>query len=103
MTMDLSSALLNAGFADATLVCARQTQTIDQHGIASNTEEQIPFTGIVTHDSGNVLERTAQGARISAAITIHTPFKLSVGDATQGADIVTWKGRRYTVMNVADY
>jgi hypothetical protein len=101
--MDLSTALLNAACADSSLRCVRQTQTTDRYGFGQNTEERMTFTGIVMPDSGDELERTAQGATVNARITIHTPFQLSVGDQTHDADIVIWQGRRYTVIGVKDY
>src|SRR5260363_281368 len=69
----------------------------DRYGFARNTEAQFTFTGIVTPETGDELERTAAGAYTNARITIHTPFQLSAGDQTQDADIVLWQGRRYTV------
>ncbi len=101
--MDVSDALLNAACADSTLVCFRHTQTIDRYGFARNTETELTFTGIVTPDAGDELERTPEGAYVNARITIHTPFKLWVGDQTHDADIVRWQGRRYTVTSVKDY
>src|SRR5260364_219467 len=101
--MELSTVLWNAEYADSTLVCFRQTQATDRYGFARNTEAQFTFTGIVTPETGDELERTAAGAYTNARITIHTPFQLSAGDQTQDADIVLWQGRRYTVTAVKDY
>jgi hypothetical protein len=101
--LDVSDVLSDPDFADSTLVCRRQTQTVSNSGIASNTLTTIPFTGVVTSDAGDVLERLAAGAYIRGSITIHTSFALRDGSIGGDADIVIWQGRQYTVTDVNDY
>jgi hypothetical protein len=100
--LDVAEILLDPDFVDS-LVCARQTQTVDNDGIATDTPVSTPFYGVVTNDTGDLLLRLAQGSHISGSITVHSQFLLQAGDDGQDADVVTWNGRQYTVSNVADW
>lgn len=101
--LDVSEVLLDPDFLDTGLVCQRSAQTIGGNGRATNTTTSTPFAGVVTSDKGDLLERLAGGERKKGSITIHTRFALSAGGLDQSADIVTWRGRDYTVSNVNDY
>jgi galactose-6-phosphate isomerase len=101
--LDVSSVLTDPLFADMSLRCIRQRQTVGTDGIAVNTPVPVPFSGVVTAASGTVLEREAEGSRVSGSINIVTRFWLEDGKNSLAADIVTWKGRRYTVADVQDY
>lgn len=101
--LDVSDVLLDPDFMDAGLVCKRSTQLIGSDGRATNTVTTTSFTGVVTSDSGDLLERLSAGERKKGSITIHTQFALSSGGPDQSADLVTWRGRDYTVSNVNDY
>lgn len=103
--LDVTDVLLDPDFMDLGLICNRMTQTVDEHGRATNTAAEIPFAGVVTSDSGDILDRLADGSRIIGSITIHTPFRLRDGgaDASADADEIVWQGATYTVSNVNDY
>lgn len=100
--LDVSEILLDPDFVDS-LVCARNTQTVDDSGIATDTPNCIPFYGVVTNNTGDLLMRLAEGSRITGSITVHSQFNLIAGADGIDADIVTWNGRQYTVTNVGDW
>lgn len=100
--LDVSDVLLDPDFFD-TLVCTRNTQTVDDGGIATNSPVDTPFIGVVTSDSGDILERLAEGSRAKGSILVHTKFRLTESSDGLDADIVTWDGNRYTVANVNNY
>jgi hypothetical protein len=102
-TLDVTSVLLSPEFVTRGLKCIRQTQTVDNDGIATNVPATSTFSGVVTNDTGDLLVRLAEGSRIQASITIHTRFKLQDGKDGLDADVITYKGRNYTVTNVADW
>jgi len=101
--LDVSEVLSDPDFVDYDLVCKRQNQVIGANGRAVNTPESLPFSGVVTSYSGDLLERIEIGDRIKGSIMIHTTFVLRESGPGISADIVTWKGRDYTVKNVDDY
>lgn len=101
--LDVSDILADPDFMDTGLMCERIAQSVGADGMAVNTTKLYRFAGVVTSDSGDILERIASGERIKGSVTIHTRFQLSDGAAGQTADIVQWRGRRYTVSNVNDY
>lgn len=101
--LDVSEVLLDPDFMD-TLTCYRKTQAVGDDGIASVTSQTIPFYGVVTSDSGDILERIATGERIKGSITIHSTFPLRDGSgSTQTADEVLFHGQMYIVSTVNDY
>lgn len=101
--LDVTEILTDPDFADTGLICDRSTQTVGTDGIAVNNTKSIRFTGVVTSDQGDVLERMPGVERITGSITIHSRFLLKDGSPGQTADVVRWQGRRYTVSNVNDY
>lgn len=100
--LDVTGVLLDPAFADR-LVCERNKQVVGDDGIAVNTAQTLKFSGVVTSDNGDILERIATGERIKGSITVHTRFILNDGSAGYTADVVQWRGRRYTVSSVNDY
>jgi len=101
--LDVSEVLLDPDFMDS-MTCTRYTQTVSSTGMASNTSTTSTFYGVVTSDSGDILDRIATGERVKGSIVIHTTFRLRDGSgASQTADMITWKGSTYTVSNVNDY
>jgi len=101
--IDVSQLLHDPDFT-TTFVVARGTQTVDSHGRASETRTTSTQTGVVYPASGNKLIRTPEGENIIGDITIVTQFQLTEGDgASNQADLVTWNGRTYTVVNTNDY
>ncbi|WP_043614276.1 hypothetical protein [Chromobacterium violaceum] len=101
--LDVTRVILNPRFMDRGLVCERNTQTVGDNGRAVNSTALLPFAGVVTTDNGSFLERLASGQRKKDSITIHTVFALQDGGNGSDADIVQWKGKRYTVTNVKDF
>lgn len=101
--LDVTEVLLDPDFIDMGIVCERNVQTVGSNGRAVNTPTEIIFCGVVTSDSGDILERIQAAERIKGSITIHTKFSLNDGSVGFSADIVRWQGRRYTVSNVNDY
>lgn len=101
--LDVTDILTDPDFMDSTLICERNAQTVGADGMAAVTATQLPFSGVVTSNNGDILERIATGERIKGSITIHTRFLLNDGSAGYTADIVQWRGRRYTVSSVNDY
>ena len=102
-SLNVSRVLLSREFVDRTLVCVRNAQTVGNDGIAVNTPTNTPFNGVVTSDRGDVLVRMAEGSKVTGTIYIHSQFLLSAGAANQDADIVSWNGRQYTVIDIAPY
>lgn len=101
--LDVSDILNDPDFMDTGLVCERNIQSIGEDGMAVNGQTLLKFSGVVTSDNGDLLERGGDGERIKGNINIHTRFPLDDGNSINGADIVQWKGRRYTVTVVNDW
>lgn len=99
--LDVTDVLLDPDFADYDLQCERTQLEIGEDGVARKTSELTQFTGVVTPDTGETLERSGEGERIKGRITIHTKFALIDSAAGGTADIVHWKSNRYTVSNVS--
>lgn len=100
--LDVSDLLSDPDLADQ-LTCTRQVQTVGSNGMASNTQTNISFTGVVTSNEGNVLDVIAEGERIKGSITVHTTFGLRDGGSGNAPDIVTWNGKEYYVDTIKDY
>ena len=101
--LDVSEVLLDPDFMDTGLACQRQVLVVGNDGRTTSTQTNIAFAGVVTSDKGDILERLAGAERKKGSITIHTIFPLTAGDGDTTADIVTWRGKTYTVSNVNDY
>lgn len=101
--LDVSDILLDPDFVDTSLACTRNAQAVGDDGLAVDTPTVIPFSGVVTNNTGDLLVRMTEGSRIQGSITIHTRFRLQAGGPGRDADIVTWQGRRYTVSSVGDW
>ncbi|MFJ7312523.1 hypothetical protein ACIQVE_07080 [Pseudomonas sp. NPDC098747] len=101
--LDVSEILLDPDFMDEGLICTRSTQTVGETGRAVAITQPTTFAGVVTSDKGDLLERFAGGERKKGSIKVHTVFPLTSGTGSITADIVTWLGRDYTVVNVDDY
>lgn len=101
--LDVTEILTDPDFVDTNLVCERSTQAIGTDGIAVNSTKDLRFSGVVTSDQGDILERMPGVERIKGSINIHSRFILNDGAPNQTADVVRWRGRRYTVSNVNDY
>lgn len=101
--LDVSEVLIDPDFMD-TMTCTRYAQTVASTGMAANTATTSTFYGVVTSESGDILDRTETGERVRGNIIIHTVFRLRDGSGTsQTADMITWRGSTYTVSKVNDY
>ena len=101
--LDVSDILTDPDFMNTGLICERNVQTVGSNGIATNATTIMAFSGVVTSDNGDLLERNPDGERVKGNMTIHTRFPLDDGSAMNAADIVQWRGRRYTVTVVNDW
>lgn len=104
--IDVSDIINDPDFADCFTVTS--TSRSMATGVPVDSADG-PFdgSGVVIPGKSN-LRRLDDGSRIAAYIDIWTQYSLTAGwkadDTTsQLADIVTWKGRRYTVAAVEDY
>lgn len=101
--LDVTDVLLDPDFCDYTLVCTRNTQTVDADGFATNVSQDIPFNGVVTVDRSLEAKRMAAGQSIGGAILVVTQFRLTQGKPGLDADVVTYNGRHYRVTFVDPY
>jgi hypothetical protein len=100
--LDVSEAIEDEYFSDDCL-CTRAVQTMGSDGRALNAPVTLPFCGVVTPASGAELKRIPEGERMSGSISIVTTFVLYSGKSGYSADVVTWNGAAYTVIDVMDY
>lgn len=101
--LDVTEVLLDPDFVDTTLVCHRQIQSRDDDNFTTNTQQDIPFSGVVTVDRSLEARRMAAGQNINGAILIVTQFRLTQGQPGLDADVVTYRGREYRVTFIDPY
>jgi hypothetical protein len=103
--LDVNEVFSDPDFVDQNnCVCERAAPSVSGAGVATAAPRLVPFTAVVTNDSGDVLVREAEGDRVEGSINVVTPFRLTVGDESgDGADVVRFAGSRYTVKSVMDY
>lgn len=106
--LDFTDVLLSIEFLDDFGVTAT-TRSMNARGIEVDlVAPQVTAQGIVTPAKDSRLARLPDGSRLAATLDIYTQFPLTNGfksddTASRAADIVTWRGRTYTVMAVEDY
>jgi galactose-6-phosphate isomerase len=100
--LDVTDVILDPMFVD-TATYTRRVQTIGLDGLAVNDDTTASIYGVVTSDRGDILHRLADGSRVTGSIIFHTITRLQSGGAGFDADILTWDGRQYTVVNVNSY
>ena len=101
--LDCSDVLLDPDFCDRTLVCQRNSLSTDNSGLGVVTAVLLPFSGVVTSDKGELLQRGAIGEHASGAISVITRFGLQDAGPNVTADIVQWNRKQYTVTKINDY
>lgn len=101
--LDVTEVLLDPDFMDTSLICRRNTQTIDNDGFTHNDSVTLPFAGVVTVDRSLEARRMEAGQNIAGAILIVTQFRLTQGQPGVDADVVTYNGRDYRVTFVDQY
>lgn len=105
--LDVSDILLDPDFADV-LIVTRSVQTFT-NGYASNSSKSWQISGVVTMVGGQELIREPSGERNKQTIRVATKARLtdgrikSDGITMDTADILTWNGNQYTVVQVDDY
>lgn len=100
--LDVTEILDDEDFSDV-VTCLRGVQTVGSNGLASVVQTSTDFVAVVTNGGGDSLIRDPGGSRTSGDILVHSTFLLVAGSDTNDADIIVWKGRRYTVVNVSDW
>ncbi|MGQ2386297.1 hypothetical protein [Acinetobacter ursingii] len=101
-TLDVSDVLLDPDFMTKNLKCKRVSVVVGGNGRPEKTEQEFQFSGVVTTNSGQNMDRREDGALIKGAINIHTKTLLIAGDDDHQADEITWKGKAYYVVQVLD-
>ena len=101
-SLDVSDVLLDPDFVTVDLVCKRIMVAVGDNGRPVKSEQSFQFSGVVTTNSGQNMDRREDGTLIKGAIDIHTNTPLMAGDAGQQADEITWKGKTYYVVQVLD-
>lgn len=101
--LDVSDVLIDPDFVERGIKRIVNDETVGDDGVASYTTTETTFVGVVTNDKGDLLARMAGAAYVKGSITIHTRQTLNVATPGKDADIVEWRGKRYTVTEVQDY
>lgn len=100
--LDVSDVLLDPDFMTMDLVCKRVAVSVGNNGRATKSGHSFQFSGVVTTNNGQNMDRREDGTLIKGAINIHTRTELTAGDANNQADEITWKGKTYYVVQVLD-
>ena len=101
--LDVNDLLTDADLAD-TFAVKCETEAVSSGGMNQvSTTTTSNLRGVVYPVNSATLLRLPEAERISGQIIIVTPFLLTTGSGTTGADIVTWRGRDYTVCEVNDF
>lgn len=101
--LDVTEVLTDPLFVERGLVRIVSTETVNDHGRSAYVTTETPFVGVVTNDGGDILRRNQNAQYVAGSITIHTRQQLNVAAEGADADIVVWRGRKYTVTDVQDY
>lgn len=97
MTIDLASLVTDPDFA-STFTLTRLTETVDTHGRATNTSEDLPMFGMILPATDEQLERLEEADQTSEVLAVYCTTLLS----TDG-DIIIWKNEQYEVFQVQDW
>lgn len=84
-------------------LCTRNVETVGDNGRSIVTGTTTPFSATVLNDRGKRVQRTPDGERVPGNIVVFSKFRLIAGDDNHTADIVTWDGRTYTVVEAKSY
>jgi len=101
--LDVSEVLLDPDFNDRTLICERNALSTDNTGRGVIKTEVTPFSGVVTSDKGELLQRGAVGEHATDSMLVVTRFRLRDAGMAATADVVQWDDRRWTVTKVNSY
>lgn len=102
--LDVSDVILDPMFAEL-LTIKRRTQVVGTNGRAQRTQTIITPkpAGVVTSEANENLKRMDFGQYRPNTIRVHTPFRLSGPAPGKEADVVTWNGDDYIVVQVDNY
>ena len=100
--LDVSDVLADPDFATVFDVLRNATATSQGKTVLTPTTFSN-IIGVVTPATSNELQRMPDTERMAGSITIRTVFRLTSGDAENTADIITWRGRQYTVESLQDW
>ena len=101
--LDVSDVLLDPDFATTfTVTRSAAAAGADGNNVVTPSAP-ISVTGVVEPANSNDLRRLPDAESLTGTIAIYTPFALNVLSANTTADIVTWNGRQYTVIDVEDW
>lgn len=101
--LDVTEILLDADFADSTLIVTRNLLQTDDDGVTSVVRQSMPFIGVVTVNHALMTQRMPPSQTISGSIQIVTLERLTQGQSGRDADVVTYQGRDYRVTFVDPY
>jgi hypothetical protein len=106
-TLDVTDVLGSPEFQTSFVVHRKNQSVNPANGRAAESYVSgFPSTerGVVYPASGSKMARSPEGESVVADIVVVSKFKLTEGvDGVLQADVVTWNGRDYTVMNTNDY
>lgn len=99
--LDVTELFSDPDFATTFLV-ERCTDDVNSKG--RNVPQEAPpvsVVGVVQPAGSTTLSRFAEGSNLNGAVEIWTTFPLTNGQGLdyQGADVVIWRGARYTVID----
>ena len=99
--LDVSDILCDPDFADEIKI----TRTIVsvERGRTRKIQNTIEAVGVVTSDTGDILDRMPDMRRVAGTILVHTTETLIACDNNRDADVIEWNGRQYTVTDANDY
>lgn len=101
--LDVSDVLQDPDYCDLSLICERNAITTDSSGRGVIKSESVPFSGVVTSDKGELLQRGAVGEHATDSMLVITRFRLRDAGMSATADVVQWDDRRWTVTKVNSY
>lgn len=101
--LDVTEVLTDPLFVERGLKRIVSAETVGDDGLADYAETITAFVGVVTNDGGDILKRMPDAKYVAGTITIHTRQTLNVATPGLDADMVEWRGKRYTVTDVQDY
>jgi galactose-6-phosphate isomerase len=101
--LDVTSVLKDSLFRDHFDV-TRNVQTVGNDGNVIDTPTAfLRISGVVNAMNSAILVRNDVGEMLAGDIQIFTKFKLTDGTGTLDADIVTWDGQQYTIVNIDNW
>jgi hypothetical protein len=103
--IDVVDILTDPDIANDVFQASRAQQIIDSNGRVTAVAPRVfpNLVGSVQPMSGRTLNMMPDMVNVSGAIEIWTQFRLEGPSDTTQADVVTWNGRDYLVVNAQSY